>query len=147
MNSEFTRRTPRPWLLLMIALIAGCAGFTRGEQWVDEDVDAPPAGPEDTSAGGTNSTYSGDIHDLLLDGCERCHSPDGAANGTAFIILANDIEASYSSVIEFVDVDAPSSSRLLSKAAGMGHGGGTIFDTRSAEYAEILAWIEQGALP
>jgi len=127
-------------LVACVALVA-CADFTRGEYW---DVDDEGAGADDGAEPGQYS-YTADVHALMDSGCERCHAPAGSAGNTDFIIVSGDLEASYASTLEFVDLDEPSASRLLSKTAGSGHGGATIFTANSAEYALILAWIKQGA--
>ena len=157
--------------------LAGCAGFTRGERWEDDDEDTsgasatttatPPADggdddddgdPSGGSTPGSTSdapetegppdapSFAVDVLPLLLAGCERCHSPDGQANTTG-LIYTDDVDASYASTLDFVDTATPSKSRLLSKSAGQGHIGGTIYDRNSAEYAAILDWIAQGANP
>ena len=130
--------------LLALASTLACADFSRGDYW---DLDG---GAEDSAgdAGGEDGEYGyiADVHPLLDAGCERCHGPGNSASNTSYLV-SDDIAASYASALDFVDLDNPGASRLLSKTAGQGHGGGTIFDDRSAEYDLILAWIDQGAPP
>lgn len=126
--------------LLLGLLLAACADFKRGEYWELDDAPADEGGVEGEYG------YSAHVHPLLDTGCERCHAPGKSASHTGFLITA-DIEASHASTLEFVDLDDPAASRLLSKTAGQAHGGGVIYDDRSPEYALILAWIEQGAKP
>ncbi len=164
-------------LLALALVTAGCAGFTRGDRWEDADDDtaggsatttvAPPDGDGDGDGDGDATTamppgstsdtpetegppdapsYADDVLPLLLAGCERCHAPDGQAN-TTDLLFTDDVEASYEMTLDFVDLAAPGDSRLLSKTAGQGHIGGTIYDRNSAEYAAILEWIAQGAAP
>jgi hypothetical protein len=136
MRSELARV-----ILMSLAVgLLGCADFTRGAYWDLPDEDGEPGGVEGELG------YAADIHPLLDAGCERCHGPGNSAGHTGYVI-SDDLEASYASALEFVELGSPSASRLLSKTAGSGHGGGTIFDDRSDEYATILAWIEQGAAP
>jgi hypothetical protein len=94
----------------------------------------------------TGPSFAADILPLLRAGCERCHSADGAASNTTFVLGFDEADA-YETTVQFVDVDNAASSRLLAKTAGQGHTGGIIYDDRSVEYDAILNWIEQGALP
>jgi hypothetical protein len=128
-------------VILSVALLSACADFKRGEYWELDDAVADEGGAEGEYG------YARDIHSLLDAGCERCHAPGKSADNTDFLIISGDLEASYASTLEFVDLGSPADSRLLSKTAGKGHGGGVIFDDRSPEYALLLAWIEQGGQP
>jgi hypothetical protein len=94
----------------------------------------------------TTEPTTADVFGLLEAGCERCHSPDGQASSTSFVLTDN-VAGAYDETLPFIDLGAPASSRLLAKGAGNGHIGGVIYDERSTEYATILAWIEQGAMP
>lgn len=123
---------------LPLALLA-CADFVRGDYWSQQ-------GESDTGVEGEYG-YAADVHVLLDAGCARCHAPGESAGNTDFILTPEDTDASYELVLEFVDLDSPADSRLLSKSAGQGHQGGTIFDTDSPEYDLMLAWIQQGAPP
>jgi hypothetical protein len=157
-------------------VVLGCAGFRRGEPWDDAMEGPPPAeesgddaaqtsggegsddgGSDEGSDGGSNGSatsegpadgpsFAADVLPLLDAGCERCHASDGAASHTG-LLLDGDEQASYEMTLEFVDLEYPAQSRLLTKAAGQGHTGGVIYDDHGPEYATILAWIEQGALP
>lgn len=140
---RFEPRSRTAWLipaLLVLASTLACADFRRGDYW-----EAAETG--ETGTGGGALGYADEVHPLLVSGCERCHAPGGSAGNTDFEILTDDVEGSYASTLSFVDLDAPTESRLLGKTAGNGHAGGTIYDDRSLEYDTILAWIEQGAPP
>jgi hypothetical protein len=128
-------------LILSLTLISACADFKRGAYWEPEQDGAGEGGAEG------EYSYAADVHSLLDAGCERCHAPGNSADNTDFLIVSADLEGSYASTLEFVNLDSPADSRLLSKAAGKAHGGGVIFDDRSPEYDLMLAWIEQGAMP
>lgn len=153
------------WLPTLLS-ISACAGFTRGDYWSDpdeeEEGDAADGSMDDSgesspaesdastgseSTGGGGLSYELDIHDLMVAGCERCHSPTGTASGTGYIIIASSPTGTYETTLNFVTPGEPEDSRLLVKASGMGHGGGAVYDTRSDEYATIALWIEEGALP
>ncbi len=121
--------------------VIACADFKRGPYW-DVAGAGDTAGDADEPLG-----YAADIHPLLDSGCRRCHAPGQSAADTGFLIHSDDVMLSYASALEQVDLDDPGASRLLTKAAGSGHGGGAIFDERSDEYGLLLAWIERGAAP
>lgn len=144
------RRQPPPGdrliqvgLGLCLGVAAACADFERGPRWDDDDSGASDAGTGDPSDG---LSYADGIDALLVSGCERCHAPGASAGGTGFV-LTTDVDANYLQALDFVNLEDPGASRLLSKAAGQGHGGGTIYDSRSNEYDSILEWIEGGAAP
>ncbi|MFO7563185.1 MAG: hypothetical protein R6X02_11120 [Enhygromyxa sp.] len=106
-------------VILSVALLFGCADFKRGEYWeLDDDAVADEGGPEGEYG------YARDVHSLLDAGCERCHAPGKSADNTDFLIISDDLEASYASTLEFVNLGSPADSRLLSKTAGKGRGGG-----------------------
>lgn len=160
----------------LVLLIAACADVRRGEYWdepgeetggadgaadgdsgpgpADDGGDAPAddggsdGGADDggSSGGAASLSFAADIFEILDAGCERCHSPGGDANDTSFVLTA-DVGAAYEETLPLVDLGTPAGSRLLAKGAGQGHTGGVIYDDRSTEYATILAWIEQGAMP
>ena len=133
-------RSDRSIVITLCLALVGCADFKRGEYWEEDEEEAEGADTEGYS-------YEADVHPLLDSGCERCHGDGGSAATTAFFITPADVESSYMSTLQFVDVADPEGSRLLSKASGNGHGGGTIYDDQSGEYAVILSWIEVGAPP
>jgi hypothetical protein len=127
-------------LIPFLAMSSACADFKRGEYWGLDELAS-------TSGGEGEYSYAADIHPLLDAGCERCHAPGNSAEHTDFLILTDDLAASYTSTLEFVDLDNPAASQLLGKMAGSAHGGGVIYDDRTPEYDLTLAWIEQGAPP
>jgi hypothetical protein len=142
MTSCASRWAMRSEHVLAVALVlGGCADFTRGAYW---EVDMQ----QGTDGGGDGELgYEQDVHPLLDAGCERCHGPGNSAGDTDYSVISTNVEASYMSALEFVELESPGDSRLLAKMAGSGHGGGPIFVEGSVEYDLILAWIEQGALP
>jgi hypothetical protein len=119
--------------------LGGCADWTRGE--AADDAGVPAAG---TADGG--QTFAAAVHAVLMDGCRTCHGPSGEASHTAFV-LTGAAPDDYVTTVAFVDVRAPASSRLLIKMSGAGHGGGAVFASGSPEFAVVLRWIREGALP
>jgi len=162
----------RSLLAIALLLLAACADFRRGETWegTSESGDAASSSPAPmpadtagdaesddgaaTTSGGASESgapdegpsFATDVLPILRAGCERCHSADGSASATTFVLGPDDAEA-YETALELVDLVEPGASRLLSKAAGVGHIGGVIFDDRTTEYTTILDWIEHGAMP
>ena len=123
-----------------VVLAAGCADWSRGVS----GTDAGEAGVPAQIDGGVAFTTL--VHPLLLDGCGQCHGTDGEASGTMFL-LTEMAAGDYAATVAFIDRGAPTSSRLLAKMSGAGHGGGAVFAQGSPEFATVLRWIEEGALP
>ena len=148
MSSERTRT--RGLVLLAFAGLSalGCADFSRGAPPISEPDAAAPDGGADVIAGGdaTGLSFAADVHGLLVDGCQRCHAAGGQAGDTDFV-LSGDATADRAATVEFVDLDQPAASRLLSKGSGTGHGGGAVYAVGTPEYQTILEWISQGAMP
>lgn len=119
----------------------GCADFERGAP-----TDGAPHVDAGTLAPGGAPAFGGDVHVLLLSDCQSCHSPSGNAASTGWL-LSGDSPTDLDATLPFVDTSAPPSSRLLTKAAGTGHGGGRLYPTDSTEYTRILEWIREGASP
>ncbi|HEY0715269.1 MAG TPA: hypothetical protein VGF45_21495 [Polyangia bacterium] len=138
--------------LLLFAFVAasGCADWERGKAAADTAV----VNPTDAGAGTDGATadtsarlgFAGPVHRALTDGCARCHSANGSARSSAFI-LNGDAATDRQQTLKFVNTDSPAASRLLSKTAGLGHGGGTIYASGTPEYRTILDWITQGGSP
>lgn len=134
------------WLLLLGAL--ACADLERGAPRPDAAVvdTGAPATEAGGETGAATRSFARDVHPLLVDGCARCHSSNGQASNTA-LLLTEDAARDLPAVARYLDQDSPPNSRLLSKGAGMGHGGGAVFAAGSPEYRTILEWITQGSAP
>lgn len=116
----------------------GCADWSRG-------VRAPE--PEEPPAdGGGGAGFAASVHPVLVAACGVCHGANGEASHTGFVLtgVAGD---DYPTTMAFVEVDAATSSRLLIKMSGAGHGGGVVFTNGSPEFAAVLRWIREGASP
>ena len=127
-------------LLLALAPLAACADLERGPAPL-----VPDAGPDTGPSDGGGVSFAA-VLPLLVEGCRRCHAPGQMAGNTSFL-LTGDAAAEYKSVQGLVDVSMPGKSRLLAKASGQGHTGGTIYRAGSPEYEALLAWIVGGANP
>lgn len=126
--------------VVLAAILAGaCGDFERGD---------PLPATETASPTGTNGavSFASDVHPILIEYCEDCHSPSGEASSSDYILSGNS-DDDYLTVLEFVDVENPSSSRLLTKARGTGHTGGVILSSGSAEFTTLFNWIAEGAAP
>jgi hypothetical protein len=130
---------------LLLAAPLSCADFERGEPTADGGSSSPDAGGTGGDGGETLS-FASDVHPLLATGCQPCHHTGGAAGDTTFI-LSGEASADFSTVSALVDTASPAQSRLLKKASGQGHGGGTVYAVDSPEYQTLLAWVSGGALP
>jgi hypothetical protein len=130
-------------------LLLGCADLERGERASDAAAAAPAdAGDAGAAAGdgGAGSSFAREVHAMLIDGCRRCHTPGGMAASSG-LLLAGDAARDRETVLAFVNREQPAQSRLLSKASGVGHGGGAVYAPGTPEYQTILRWITEGALP
>lgn len=96
--------------------------------------------------GGTPPTvsFSQDVMPILQSRCQVCHQSGGVAGNTRFIVA--DVNSTYNSVINLIDLVNPQNSRLLRKGAGLtDHGGGQVIAPNSPEFQTILQWIQEGA--
>ena len=126
---------------LAAALVSGCADFSRGSANPAADAGA------ETGQGGDGAAASfAAVHALLRSGCAGCHA-SGEEAGDTGLVFSGDAAADLAVVRNFVDTDAPTSSRLVAKMAGNGHQGGTVFAPGTPEYTTVVAWIQGGALP
>jgi hypothetical protein len=139
MSSDL-RRTLRLALAVLALPAVACADLERGPA-----PPVPEAGPDVTPGDGGAISFE-TVRPLLDDGCRHCHAAGQQAGDTSFL-LTGDAAAEYTATRQLVDPTAPGASRLLAKASGQGHGGGTIYRAGSAEYAALLAWIQSGAGP
>jgi hypothetical protein len=127
-------------LVLVTGVLGGCADLSRGAANPVAD-----AGAEQGEAGGGASFATG-VHPLLLSACGGCHAAGEEAGDTG-LLFSGDPAADLVRVRNFVNTDAPASSRLVAKMSGNGHQGGTVFAAGTQEYTTVLAWIQGGALP
>ena len=91
-------------------------------------------------------SFARDVHPLLVELCARCHSAGGQASRSA-LVLSSEPARDLAQVAKLVNQDNPPGSRLLSKAVGTGHEGGTVLQAGTPGYRSILAWITEGSLP
>ena len=137
MTSE---RLARVTAFALAALAAGCADLERGPAAPTVDAGTGEGGAVNPDGGVTFAA----VEPILIGSCQRCHSSGGEAGDTAFL-LTGDAAADHTAATAFVNPGAPASSRLLTKMAGNGHGGGTVFGAATPEYQTVLSWIQEGA--
>ena len=129
-------------LAALSVLTFGCADFSRGPAAVAVDAGAGEGG----AANPDGATSFAAVEDVLISGCQRCHSTGGEAGDTTFL-LTGEAAADLDTVTRFVDVNAPAASRLLAKMAGNGHNGGAVYAPATPEYQTVLRWVQEGARP
>ncbi len=143
MRSE--RRRPL-CLFFVLVLATGCAEFTRGEHRDDGSEPAPGPIDGDGGAGLDGPSFAVEVHAPLLASCRSCHGSGGSASTTGFV-MSGEADADYATSLRFVNESEPARSRLLTKAAGTGHGAGAVWPAGSAEHSLLLRWISEGAQP
>jgi hypothetical protein len=136
----FDRSRALPSLALAAVVASGCADFSRGPGGAAVDAGAGVEVGEDAAVSFAAA------HAVLVSGCAGCHA-SGKEAGDTGLLFTGDVTGDLPSVLEFVDTGAPSSSRLVTKMAGNGHQGGTVFAPGTPEYLTVVAWIQGGALP
>jgi hypothetical protein len=146
MSSDRWRRL----VLVLASAAAACADLERGDPLPDASVaadtgTAPADGPGATD-GAAQRSFARDVFPVLVDRCGRCHSNGGQAGDTD-LVLGDDVAAGLVQARKLIDLQDPGASRLLTKGAGAGHGGGTAVAVGSPEYTVILEWISQGGAP
>ena len=88
----------------------------------------------------TTGTFTSDVLPILQAKCAGCHGNSGNFSIT-------NSSTPYAGVLPFVDTTNATASSLLQKASGtVGHAGGTVLATTSADYITIRDWIDAGAL-
>jgi hypothetical protein len=104
---------------------------------------SPPVVPAVPAAGPTFATA---VHPVLTGLCAACHRAGGPAGMTRFL-LSGDVTKDEATVRALVNVQAPESSLLLTKAAGQMHAGGAPLPAGDPRRAAIAAWIAGPATP
>ncbi|WP_428738313.1 hypothetical protein [Sulfurimonas sp.] len=93
-----------------------------------------------TTSTTTTGTFTTDVLPILQAKCAGCHGNSGNFSIT-------NSSTPYAGVLPFVDTTNATASSLLQKASGtVGHAGGTVLATTSADYITIRDWIDAGAL-
>jgi hypothetical protein len=127
----------------LILALTGCADFDRGDPTPDSGSSVVDGG---LGSSGQAVSFASQVHPLLSTGCQTCHRSGGIAGGTSFV-LSGSVESDLSAATGFIDLSNPSQSRLLRKAAGLGHGGGSVYPESSTEHQTLFSWISGGAQP
>lgn len=93
--------------------------------------------------------YKPEIKTILQNRCDICHGAT-SSNPAAQAVMRLDFspaqdQATHQTLLSKVDTNNPSGSLLVTKAAGNNHVGGAVIPTGSADYNNLVAWIQQGA--
>ncbi|HSY39091.1 MAG TPA: hypothetical protein VLA79_06165, partial [Polyangia bacterium] len=104
----------------------------------------PPPGMPVAAPGGP--TFVTAVHPILMSVCAVCHRVGGPAAMTRFL-LSGDVGKDEAIVRPLIDLRAPESSLLLTKASGQMHAGGAPLPPGDPRRAAIVAWIAGLATP
>lgn len=135
-------------LLAAAVLLATACGtndpFGRGEFVAEPGGKGGTGGPGDgtggTGGGGIGISFTADVDPILDAKCAGCH-----AGGPGGLVIIGDPASDYDNVIDRVVPGDPENSLLLTKARGIGHGGGAILSEGDDNDSVIDAWIGAGA--
>lgn len=138
--------------------MAACASWSRGgdpeqaDAGASSDASTTADGAADGAAvtppdgGGAPATTFATIHPLLLSACRDCHRAGGQAANTTLLYNGN-ASADLAATLPYINRNDAGNSRLLTKAAGRNHGGGSVWAQGSSQAAAVIQWIQQGTQP
>ena len=146
--------------IIAATLLVGCGGSGSsnngnegtGSEQVDNGTGnggSQPVEPNNGNGGGGTVTpppttsaskkFGADVMPVLVAKCKVCHGSNGRFTITTTSSTYNNIKALKGAA-------TTSGQYLLSKGSGtVGHGGGTVISTSSAQYATIKSWVDAGA--
>ena len=141
--------------LMAAGLLVGCGNSSsndgmevnEGTEQVETDNDSHPVEANNGTGGGTPatpppsmvSTFGSNVMPVLESKCKNCHG----SNGNFMITTTS---GTYTNITALKGSAAASGQYLLDKGSNtIGHGGGMVIATSSAEYATIKSWIDAGA--
>jgi len=103
----------------------------------DTPATPPPATP--TTPTTSAKTFGANVMPVLNAKCKSCHG----SNGNFTITTTS---STYANIVALKGSAAAGGKYLLDKGANsVGHGGGMVISTSSAEYATIKSWVDAGA--
>jgi hypothetical protein len=107
---------------------------------------AAPARPPPSAPKPRVLTFEDDARPILEKACASCHSPEGKAAKTRWVLRGGPEDSEIT--VRFVKPDTAAQSPLLKKGTGATlHGGQKSLAVESVAYTTLLRWIEGGALP
>jgi len=140
--------------LISAGLLVGCGSsgsddgleVNEGTEQVETDNDSQPIESDNGTGGGTPTTppstvsiFGSNVMPILESKCKNCHG----SNGNFMITTTS---GTYTNITALKGSAAASGQYLLDKGSNtIGHGGGMVIATSSAEYATIKSWIDAGA--
>ena len=110
-------------------------------QWSSEES---ASAPTDEASAPSGPTFEPGVHRILIDRCQSCHAPGSPMAGG--FVLTGEAGPDFDTARGFASEAQAQQSPLLTKAAGVAHGGGEILAQGTEEYQAIAAWIEAGML-
>jgi cytochrome c553 len=124
----------------------GQAGAATSPVESPRETPAPsPARPQPSAARPRALTFVDDARPILEKTCASCHSPEGKAAKTKWVLRGGPED--YEATVRFVKPATAAQSPLLKKGTGATlHGGQKSLAAESAAYTTLLQWIEGGAL-
>ncbi len=143
------------WASLGLALVFGCADFSRGEfPPVPDAAVLPDMGTSENDAVGAetpdgpsvSSISFAAVHPLLVSACRDCHRSGGQAANTTLLLTGSE-SVDLATTLPYVNRNDAANSRLLTKATGRNHGGGATWAPGSSQAVTVQTWIQQGAQP
>ncbi len=140
--------------IITATLLVGCVGSdgssadgggstTSTTTTTTTTASAPSTTTTTTASAPTTTTsaskkFGADVMPILIAKCKGCHGTNGRFTITTTTSTYNNIQALTGS--------PAGGQRILQKGSGtIGHGGGTVITTSSAEYATIKSWVDAGA--
>jgi hypothetical protein len=115
---------------------------------VEDVVVAPPgdqpARPAPAGVPAERPDFVATVEPILTVSCRGCHSPQGMAAASHLHISGNPT-VDHAAVLAFTTPSHPPQSPLVTKAAGVQHGGGPVLPQTSEGFRALVAWIAAGA--
>jgi hypothetical protein len=131
----------------------GCADFHRGPAPRDSaSIADPDAGESKGADAGTDAileadlTFEAEVYPILLLRCEDCHKAGGEA-GTSSFVLTGNARMDRAMVLALTVPGDAAASRLLRRATGEMHEGGTVLNKDTPDYDTIFSWLMLLPLP
>ena len=142
--------------LLTAGLLVGCGGGSDNDNEANEATEQSegtetnqPVEPNEGTGGSTPATpppatasaktFTANVMPVLEAKCKSCHGD----NGNFTITTAS---ATYANISDLKASVTEAGKYLHDKGSNtVGHGGGAVISTGSAEYATIKSWVDSGA--
>jgi len=142
--------------LIAAGLLAGCGGGDGSDDTENHEATehvengnddgannpttpSPAPSPTPNPAPATAKTFTADVMPVLTAKCKSCHGDNGNFTVTT-------PSATYANISDLKSSVSAAGMYLLDKGSNsIGHGGGNVIPTHSAEYQTIQSWVNSGA--